>query len=196
MADTTPNKPKYIWKNPLKDLNKKLNYHAMLCVGYNEDLEEFKVLNSHGTESGNKGYIYISYFAFKTAVYEAYYAIDSDNEGNYVDALKPSSQTAEFGIADSTFNYYGWLKQGYFIRITDAVRLSCAYLKKSKDVVILRLYDTTKQDAKMIGSYKFNSGDSYKITYNGNTYDLKLDKIGSAGHNIFKSAAFINFSKN
>ena len=48
----------------------------------------------------------------------------------------------------------------------------------------------------MIGSYKFNSGDSYKITYNGNTYDLKLDKIGSAGHNIFKSAAFINFSKN
>jgi len=194
--DTTANKPKFIWSNPLNDTSKTLNYHAMLCVGYDDINKEFKVLNSYGPNSGNDGYVYISYDAFTKAVYEAYYAIDSNNEGKYVYATKPSKQKSEFGITDTNFNFYGWLKKGYFIQINDEIKLSCAYLKKSKDIVILRLYDTSSEKEKMIGSYKFNSGDAYEISYQGNNYNLKLDKIGSAGKNIFKSAAFVNFSSN
>ena len=45
MDDETPNKPKFIWQNPLNDTPKSLNYHAMLCVGYDDLNNEFKVLN-------------------------------------------------------------------------------------------------------------------------------------------------------
>lgn len=76
MDDYTPGKPKYVWKSPKNDLDKNFNYHAMLCVGYDDALKEFKVLNSYGPNSGNEGYVYISYHAFMNAVYEAYYAID------------------------------------------------------------------------------------------------------------------------
>ena len=194
MNDMSSGKPKFVWKNPLKDTSKKYFYHALLCVGYDDDKEEFKLLNSYGPDSGNNGYLYISYDAFKEAVYEAYYAVDSDNYGRYVTATRLRSYNKEFGIAESTINFYGWLKKGYFIQVNDELKVSCSYLKKSGDLVILRLYDTSGEKNKLIGSYKFNSGDAYEITYNGNVYSLKLDKIAGAGLNIFKQAAFIEFS--
>lgn len=194
MNDTTPNKPKYVWDNPLRDTPKSKYYHAMLCVGYDDANEEFKVFNSYGINSGNEGYIYISYDAFRQVVYEAYYAIDSNNKGSYVNAIRPSKQKSEFGITDTTFNFYGWLKQGYYIKLNENLKLSCAYLRKSKDIVILRLYDTSLGKEKLIGSYKFNSGDTYDISYLDYKYSIQLDKIGGAGYNVFRSAAFINFS--
>ena len=196
MNDFSPNKPKFVWKNPLKDTNKTEFYHAMLCVGYNDNTREFKVLNSYGPNSGNNGYIYISYDAFKESVYEAYYAIDSNNKNKYINASKASNQKPKFGITDSSFNFYGRLKKGYFLQVNDNIKVSCVYLKKSKDLVILRLYDTSLEEEKFIGSYKFNSGDIYEIKYQEKNYTLQLDKIGSAGYNIFKSAGYINFSSN
>ena len=196
MNDLTPNKTKFVWDNPLNDTNKSNYYHAMLCVGYDDANEEFKVLNSYGSDSGNDGYVYISYNAFKKSVYEAYYTIDSNNRNQYVYALKASKQKSEFGITDTSFNFYGWLKKGYYLQVNDDIKVSCVYLKKSKDLVILRLYDTSFEKEKLIGSYKFNSGDIYEINYQGKNYMLELDKIGSAGYNIFKSAGYINFSSN
>jgi hypothetical protein len=196
MDDFSPNKPKFVWNNPLNDTSKSNYYHAMLCVGYDDATKEFKVLNSYGSDSGNEGYIYISYDAFKKSVYEAYYTIDSNNRNQYVSASKASNQRPEFGITDTSFNYYGWLKKGYFLNVNDNIKVSCVYLKKSNDLVILRLYDTSLEKDKLIGSYKFNSGDVYEIKYQGKKYTLELDKIGSAGYNIFKSAGYINFSSN
>lgn len=194
MDDETSGKKKFVWRNPLNDTSKLHYYHALLCVGYDDDRKEFKVLNSYGPNSGNSGYIYISYEAFAKVVYEAYYAIDSDNSGKYVVATRPKTNKTEFGLMDTVPNF--WLKKGYFMQITDDIKISCAYLNKSNDSVIIRLFDTSGSENKLIGSYGLNSGDEYKITYNNKVYNLKLDKISSAGLNIFKSAAFIEFSSN
>ena len=194
MDDFTLNKPKFVWNNPLNDTDKSEFYHAMLCVGYDDVKEEFKVLNSYGPNSGDNGYIHISYEAFKRAVYEAYYAIDLPNNGKYVSAKKLSKAKSDLGFTDTDFNFYGWLKKGYYIKITEKLKVSCSYLNKSKNVVVLRLYDTSLGKEKMIGSYKFSEGDAYDIKYLEYKFKLKLDRIGAAGKNIFKSAAFIEFS--
>ncbi|UMY66827.1 MULTISPECIES: C1 family peptidase [unclassified Flavobacterium] len=41
--------------------------HAMLVVGYDDDLAAFKVVNSWGTDWGNEGYCWVSYDFFRQA---------------------------------------------------------------------------------------------------------------------------------
>lgn len=41
--------------------------HAMLVVGYNDEMNAFKVVNSWGKEWGNDGFVWIDYKAFKEA---------------------------------------------------------------------------------------------------------------------------------
>lgn len=41
--------------------------HAMLVVGYDDDRNAFKVVNSWGTEWGNQGFVWIDYKAFQEA---------------------------------------------------------------------------------------------------------------------------------
>ena len=41
--------------------------HAMLVVGYDDDMNAFKVVNSWGKEWGNDGFVWIDYKAFKEA---------------------------------------------------------------------------------------------------------------------------------
>lgn len=61
--------------------------HAMLIVGYNDELKAFKVVNSWGTNWGDKGYCWISYDFFKEptdlkfqfGVLGAYVAYDAIN---------------------------------------------------------------------------------------------------------------------
>ncbi|WP_431129314.1 C1 family peptidase [Flagellimonas flava] len=194
LDDARPNKPKYVWRNPLNDTSKKYYYHALLCVGYNDNNREFKLLNSYGPNSGNSGYVYISYDAFKRAVYEAYFAIDLDNHRRLVAATRPKPTDPGFGVLESAAGFNGWLKKGYFIQINQGLKLSCVDLKGSDKNVIFKLYDTTSSEDRLIGSYELNEGDKYEITYDNKTYNLFLDKIGNAGINIFKQAAFIEFS--
>jgi hypothetical protein len=46
--------------------------HAMVVVGYNNDLSAFKVQNSWGSDWGDRGYSYIDYDVFRNIVFEAY----------------------------------------------------------------------------------------------------------------------------
>ena len=41
--------------------------HAMLVVGYSDDMNAFKVVNSWGSGWGNEGFVWIDYKAFKEA---------------------------------------------------------------------------------------------------------------------------------
>ena len=194
MKDYTPYKPKFVWRNPLNDLSKNRNYHAMLCVGYDDDKQEFKVLNSYGKHSANNGYVYMSYEAFKNAVYEAYYAVDALNGYTYPLASKRISKNKQVSLLEASSGFNGYLKQGYYVEVTPTLKLSCVFLSKRKDMVVLRLYDTSSNSEKMIGSYRFNSGDTYEVKYKGEKYSIKLEMIKHAGYNPFKSAAFIRFS--
>lgn len=48
------------------------NWHAMALVGYDEDRQAFRVINSWGTDWGDHGYIWIGYDTFRRLVGEAY----------------------------------------------------------------------------------------------------------------------------
>ena len=48
------------------------NWHAMTLVGYDEDRQAFRIINSWGTTWGDGGYAWISYDTFKRLVGEAY----------------------------------------------------------------------------------------------------------------------------
>jgi hypothetical protein len=47
-------------------------YHAMSLVGYDEDRQAFRAINSWGTRWGDKGYFWISYTDFRRLTGEAY----------------------------------------------------------------------------------------------------------------------------
>jgi hypothetical protein len=66
----------YIWsvKRGLESSN-----HAMVTVGYDDNLQAFKVLNSYGQEWGNNGFVWITYDLYTTVVNEAYIARDALN---------------------------------------------------------------------------------------------------------------------
>ncbi|WP_420382304.1 C1 family peptidase [Novosphingobium sp.] len=48
------------------------NFHAMTVIGYDEDRQALRVINSWGTDWGDHGYAWIGYDTFRTLVYEAY----------------------------------------------------------------------------------------------------------------------------
>ncbi|MDO7836549.1 C1 family peptidase [Sphingobium sp. HBC34] len=50
----------------------KANYHAMAIVGYDEDRQALRIMNSWGPEWGDKGYAWIDYATFKLLTGEAY----------------------------------------------------------------------------------------------------------------------------
>jgi hypothetical protein len=60
--------------------------HAMVAVGYDDNLQAFKVLNSYGAEWGNNGYLWITYDLFVSTVNEAYIARDALNPQESPDA--------------------------------------------------------------------------------------------------------------
>lgn len=73
----------YIFKE--YDEKLKIDPHAMLIVGYDDDLQSFKVINSWGVNWGNEGYCYISYDFFrdisdplyKSGLLGVYFTIDN-----------------------------------------------------------------------------------------------------------------------
>lgn len=67
---------KNIWK---KQLGNKLGGHAMLVIGYDDDNNAFKIINSWGTEWGANGYGWIDYNYFPKVVKEGYVAKDAIN---------------------------------------------------------------------------------------------------------------------
>lgn len=50
--------------------------HAMVVTGYDDSRQAYKVLNSWSTDFGTNGYAWISYYAFKNRVREAYTSQD------------------------------------------------------------------------------------------------------------------------
>ena len=67
----------WIFNTPTKTEVKKCHSgHAIVIVGYNDELELFEIRNSRGTEWGDNGYGYITYEAMKRCIwYDDSYAV-------------------------------------------------------------------------------------------------------------------------
>jgi Papain family cysteine protease len=65
-----------VYKYTPKASDPNVGGHAMLVVGYADQLKAFKVLNSWGSGWGDKGYAWIDYTTFQALVAEGYVTID------------------------------------------------------------------------------------------------------------------------
>ena len=90
-----------------------LGGHAMVVVGYADQLKAFKVLNSWGTKWGDRGYAWIDYAAFQNLTLEGYVTIDifldrvasatgPANVGVPRGTSEPGRSTAEIGVPAGT----------------------------------------------------------------------------------------------
>lgn len=66
----------YVWK---KQVGQSLGGHAMVLVGYDDAKQAFKLINSWGTDWGEKGYGWVDYKFFPKVVREGYVAKDAIN---------------------------------------------------------------------------------------------------------------------
>ncbi len=55
-------------------------YHAIVVVGYDDNKNAFKIINSWGTDWGNSGYLWIDYSVFNKIVKRAYIVVDAKGE--------------------------------------------------------------------------------------------------------------------
>jgi len=68
----------YIYKKYNKN-EKSDGNHAIVIVGYDNHKNAFKIVNSWGTNWGNKGYLWIDYEVFKNICFVAYVTTDAKN---------------------------------------------------------------------------------------------------------------------
>jgi len=184
---------RFVWDNPKIDCSKNECYHAMLCVGYDDSISAFKFLNSHGTDFGNDGYVWISYKAFMERVYEAYVVLDAKNSEDYYNFAfnKSSNKIFKNSKLDSIFD--GTIKAGGTTIIDNNIKVGAAYIKNRNDEAVFKMYDTNNNTNKLIGTYKMNSGDIYKINYNNMVYEIELDTVKRVGL-FMKQTAFLSIN--
>lgn len=196
-GDRSSNGP-YIWEDLKYDCSD--CYHAMLVVGYDDNLKAIKVINSYGENFGNGGYAWISYDVFKNAVYEAYTTLDDENNlfNKVADKEAKKSFRDDTGeILNENMTFDNWIKSGYFRYIGTEIKLSLLYLSQKNQEAIFKLYHIENDNEKILGSFKLKPDQSYSILYKGNKYTIGLDRIGRAGSifNIFNPfAAFYSFT--
>lgn len=69
-------------------------YHAMAIVGYDEDKQALRVMNSWGTGWGDKGYAWIAYDTFKLLTAEAY-SLEAPTAGGKPATPEPARSPAQ-----------------------------------------------------------------------------------------------------
>jgi hypothetical protein len=186
-----PERP-YIWDHFIPGIPIEKGYHAMLCVGYDNNIQAFKVLNSWDTDFGNGGYIWISYNVFRQTVKEAYTATLVPG---YARPAPASTGLPTF--LDEGANFAGtdfiadtnWIKKGYY-RQYESLRVGCIDINPSKKSAIIRLSDVNDNTAR-IATIELKAGEPFReFEYKGRVISIKLNKIGRAGRNPFTKASF------
>lgn len=194
-GDRSRSNQPFVWDKYRGDCRK--CYHAMLCVGYDDQLNAFKFMNSYGVEFGNEGYGWIDYQVAQKAIKEAYITRDADNEQSYFfdeKKLRAGNKTNDNVEAITNYRYDNWLKKGYYRDLDNGIRISVTYLNRRRKEAIFHFYDTNSDSIIELGTYFLKKDESYTFDYKNTTYEFTLRKIGAAGKNIFKSAAFYSIS--
>jgi hypothetical protein len=70
-------------------------YHAMVIVGFDDNIKAFKLMNSWGTSWGNKGYSWLSYDIVKIAVSQALIGFTKSMEPKITEYVERQTNTGE-----------------------------------------------------------------------------------------------------
>lgn len=174
-SGTAPDEP--VWKT-FGDDN---GFHAMVCVGYDEDRRVIRVLNSWGEEWGNKGYAYISYDVASPAMqYFCYVAKVPKTEGS---VGTPNRQSEVDTLSGNEIS--GWFKRNYFIPFKN-LNFVLAEFDKNKGSAIIQVTDG---NFNILKSFYAEVKSSKEFYIDGDKYTFKFENVANAGNNPFNKKA-------
>jgi hypothetical protein len=169
--------PPYIWDNFHADCAPQRCYHAVLCIGYDDGKNAFKILNSWGTSRwGDSGYGWISYDVMRQALWEAY-ATENLADENLVAATSIDREIVARPEIAITGSFDNKLPVGSYNQF-DNLQVGCVYLDKKAGYAIMRIADTTAQNNNVL-TFKINTNEEKVVTYGDVSLDISLDKIKS-----------------
>ncbi len=168
----------------------KNSYHAMICVGYNDTIGAFKVMNSWDVSFGNGGFVWIAESVIREAVKEAYVGFLRPKNVRLRPEFAredPNEQETQ-NLSDALIKDVNWIKKGYYREYAD-LRIGCLELDRRNQDAILKLTNTT--DNQVISTIYMKVGEDYQVfTYKGREISIRIVKIDNAGRNPFKKAVF------
>ncbi len=164
----------HIWK----DFSSFSGNHAMVCVGYDDTIRAFKVLNSFGDNWGNKGYIWIDYLLFKKYVTEAYYVQDFDNyyDETYSTVIRKRNALNE--KKDSTSLYAsGYLFEGDSVTINNEYSLTFQDLNLRNKDLIFKIAKVSPGENNIATVLVKSENDGFDFYYENKLFSIYVDKI-------------------
>lgn len=171
---------------PKSILNPK-KYHAMLCVGYNDQTSSFQILNSWGKEWGNSGYVDIPYRWFPVVVQEAYTMNDALQLGALLSVNDKETETTKSNLNFSL--YSSWFKEGYY-REYKETRFGLTYLNIKDSSAIVKFTDISNDKEIKTIIYEINIPQTFY--YKNKKITFTLTDIGKAGRNLLTKAAYFD----
>ena len=180
----------YIWDRFQNNTSIYTAYHAMICIGYNDRLSAFKVMNSWNTNFGDGGYIWISEDVFQQVVKEAYVGVLKPRDAKIrpLIAREPPNPTETQNISKELIKDVNWIKEGYYRQYAD-LRVGCLDLDRKRQSAIIRLTNTA--DERIISTIYLKVGEDYQVYfYKGREISIRIVKIAKAGKNPLKKAVF------
>ncbi len=167
------------------------NYHAMVCVGYNDLTQTFKIMNSWTEKWGNSGYFDLPYIVFlnKEFVPEAYIINDAWASGAFVSiAAKENENTKSF---KSNSLYSSWFKEGYY-REYKSLRLGLTSLNQIDSSATVIFTDIKKNAVVNTITYKINTPQTFY--YDDKRITFTFIDIAKAGRNPLTKVAYFELS--
>lgn len=162
------------------------DYHAVLCVGYDNDSQMFKIQNSWGNDWGNDGFAFVPYKYFLALVPETYVINDYVNLAFNV---APIGRQVGAPSQASNIKYDSWFKAGYYHEYK-GIRFGLSSLNKGLDQA--RVVFSTLDSSRVFSEVTYDLGVP-KTFYNENKRITFLFKsIGRAGKNPLKKAVFFS----
>lgn len=172
----------YVWPNSTDYGN-----HAMVIVGYDDNREAFKLLNSWGTYWGSNGYVWIDYRSFR-AMSNHGYVVEKDYEVN----KKPKPKPDPVNITKISRDYF----KPYALRET--IRENRYYFTFGFEIDE-RVRDRVTRVNYVYNDPSFISG-GYCVSFNGPNFTNSYEGM-SCARNIeatvhFKDGTSLPFSLN
>lgn len=178
-----------VWSAKSQSIPRQVNAkHAMVIVGYDDQKQCFKVLDSKGFQKGEGGFIWLSYKLLEQRViYDAYVCSFDDK---LLRAQKNSGEKEldlSNGIPEET-----WLKESYF-RAFNGFRIWCIDIDKSEQTATFRISNNFTQEV-LVPEIMLRMNSQKFFTLRGRTFSIFLKKFGIRGKNPFKPAAVLDIS--
>lgn len=160
------------YNEPWKESSVITGQHAMCIVGYDDGKKAFKVLDSRGTNWGDKGYIWIGYSLMqnRAVVFDAY--VCSFDDKILRDMQQPGDAVASTAIKDTN-----WVKGGYY-QPFNRFRIACAEINKKTKVSKILIRDlATGNELTSIGAIALNDTKRFEVP--GGYIDIEVYDIST-----------------